>query len=362
MDAIRHQRPALKLACAKAYLKALTESKPQGSRKAQSFIKQFVFLMLFIDLQRYERRGASVVKPGLNKKALVNLTNAYFQSQGSSTTAKEKKSVTSKSFAELWEYVKSATLQQCGLAVSSSPRYRVGFHGDAVDTNTELKAGTWRQLVFCLDPFRLEHEEWEDPAEREAKRLRYVQSAMHEQSMGRPGKKLHEVILPVDLDALTCADFDTRAEWDALNPYVHLVSSEFLSANLAESILPETRQFVLKPSQGSMAHNDAKQLAANAGITQPSSQGPSLDPTQSSFVEHVCAWKNAYKSDKKKLRVESAFATSAAWTPRPWRTCAVAGHRRHRQDYNLASSQQSFGASRPGRSHCSLRLYRCWCK
>ena len=117
--------------------------------------------------------------------------------------------------------------------------------------------------------------------------------------MGRPGKKLHEVTLPVDLDALTCADFDTRAEWDALNPYVHLVSSEFLSANLAESILPETRQFVLKPSQGGMAHNDAKQLAANAGITQPSSQGPSLDPTQSSFVEHVCAWKNAYKSDEK---------------------------------------------------------------
>ena len=264
VDAIRHQRPALKLVCAKAYLEALTESKPQGSRKAQSFIEQFVFLMLFIDLQRYERRGAGVVKPGLNKKALVNLTNAYFQSQGSSTTAKEKKSVTSKSFAELWEYVKSATLQQCGLAVSSSPRYRVGFHGDAVDTNTELKAGTWRQLVFCLDPFRLEHEEWEDPAEREAKRLRYVQSAMHEQSMGRPGKKLHEVTLPVDLDALTCADFDTRAEWDALNPYVHLVSSEFLSANLAESILPETRQFVLKPSQGGMAHNDAKQLAANA--------------------------------------------------------------------------------------------------
>ena len=91
VDAIRHQRPALKLVCAKAYLEALTEAKPQGSRKAQSFIEQFVFLMLFIDLQRYERRGAGVVKPGLNKKALVNLTNAFLQSQGSSTTAKEKK-------------------------------------------------------------------------------------------------------------------------------------------------------------------------------------------------------------------------------------------------------------------------------
>ena len=70
MDAIRHQRPALKLAWAKAYLEALTESKPQGSRKAQSFIEQFVFLMLFIDLQRYERRGAGVVKPGFKQESI----------------------------------------------------------------------------------------------------------------------------------------------------------------------------------------------------------------------------------------------------------------------------------------------------
>lgn len=296
VDAIRHQHPPLKLVCIKAYLEALTESKPQGSRKAQSFIEQFVFLMLFIDLQRYERRGAGVIKPGLNKKALVNLANAYFQSQGSNTTPQEKKSVTSKSFAELWEYVKSATLQQCGLAVSSSPRHRVGFDGDAVDTNAEPKAGTWRQQVFCLDPYRLEHEEWEDPAEMEAKRLRYVQSAMHEQSMGRPGKKLHEVTLPVDLDALTCADFDTRSEWDALNPYVHLVSSQFLADNLADSILPETKTYVLKPSQGGMTHSDAKEFSANAATAQASSQAISLDPTQRSFVEHLSAWKNAYKS------------------------------------------------------------------
>ena len=298
VDAIRHQRPALKLVCAKAYLEALTESKPQGSRKAQSFIEQFVFLMLFIDLQRYERRGAGVIKPGLNKKALVNLTHAFFQSQGSSTTAKEKKSVTGKSFAELWECVKSATLQQCGLAVSSSPQYRVGFDGDAVHTNAELKAGTWRQLVFRLDPNRLEDEEWEDPAEREAKRFRYVQSAMHEQSVGRPGKKLHEVTLPVDLDALTCADFDTRAEWDALHPYVHLVSSEFLSVNLADSIQPETKSYVLKPSQGGMTHSDAKELAANAATAQASSQAISLDPTQRSFVEHLSASKDVYMSHK----------------------------------------------------------------
>ncbi len=38
---------------------------------------------------------------------------------------------------------------------------------------------------------------------------------MQEQSLGRPGKKLHEVSLPVEFDALRFADFDTRLEWDA---------------------------------------------------------------------------------------------------------------------------------------------------
>ena len=297
MDAIRQQRPMLKLVCIKAYLEALTESKPQGSKKAQHFIEHFVFLMLYIDLQRYEKRGAGLVTPGVTKKCLVGLANAYLQSQGSATSAKEKKNVTGKPFAELWEYLKAATLQQCGLAVSSSPRHRVGFDGEAVDTNAELKTGSWRQVVFCLNPYLLEHEEWEDAAEREAKRLRHVQSAMHEQSMGRPGKKLHEVTLPVDLEALMCADYDTRAEWDALNPYLHLISSEFLCSSLSECILPETRGFVLKPSQGGMPHVEAKELAANPATSQCADPVPKLDPTQRSFVEHLCAWKDAYKSE-----------------------------------------------------------------
>ena len=103
-------------------------------------------------------------------------------------TAKQKKNVVMKPYAELWEYIKSETLKQCGLAVSASPAHRVGFDGQAANTQAELKSGAWRQSVFCLNPQSLEHEEWEDAAEREAKRVRYVQAAMHEQSMGRPGK------------------------------------------------------------------------------------------------------------------------------------------------------------------------------
>ena len=53
---------------------------------------------------------------------------------------------------------------------------------------------------------------------------------------------------------------------------------------------------MLKPSQGGLTHSDAKELSANAANAQASSQAISLDPTQRSFVEHLSAWKNAYKS------------------------------------------------------------------
>ena len=118
-----------------------------------------------------------------------------------------------------------------------------------------------------MDPHTLEHEEWEDAAEREAKRVRYVQAAMHEQSMGRPGKKDYEVRLPVDADALTRADFDTRAEWDALHPYLQYVSTQWLSAQVAEKLLPETNAYVLKPSQGGLGHVEAEQLTEGAGMS-----------------------------------------------------------------------------------------------
>ena len=148
----------------------------------------------------------------------------------------------------------------------------------------------------------MEHEEWEDAGEREAKRIRYVQAAMHEQSMGRPGKQEYEVSLPVDTDALTCADFDTRSEWDALHPYAKYVSSQWVSAEIGDKLLPETSAYVLKPSQGGLAHVEAEQLTDSAGMSLrtagQTADGPSLDPTQASFVQHMSAWKNAYLSDQ----------------------------------------------------------------
>ena len=201
-----------------------------------------------------------------------------------------------------WKIAKLETLKQCGLAVSSSPSHRVGFEGQSVNPQSALREGKWRQQIFCLDPHTLEHEEWEDAAEREAKRIRYVKAAMHEQSMGRPGKKEHEVRLPVDADALTCADFDTRSEWDALHPYVQYVSTQWLSAEVGEKLLPETNAYVLKPSQGGLAHVAAEQLTESAGMSlrtagHTTNNRPALDPTQASFVQHMSAWKDAYKSD-----------------------------------------------------------------
>ena len=294
------------------------------------FVEKFVFLMLFIDLQPYERRGAGVYKPCLSKQKLIRLVNAFFQTRGTSVTAKGKRNVVMKPYAELWEFVKLETLKQCGLAVSSSPSHRVGFSGRPVNMQSAVREGSWRQQIFCLDPHTLEHEEWEDAAEREAKRIRYVRAAMHEQSMGRPGKKEYEVRLPVDADALTCADFDTRSEWDALHPYVHYVSNQWLSAEIAEKLVPETSAYVLKPSQGGLGHVEAEQLTESAGMSLRTAghaaknpdagvslrtagghttnkypdagvslrtAGPALDPTQASFVQHMSTWKDAYKSE-----------------------------------------------------------------
>ena len=219
----------MKLVNVKGYLSAIKDGKLPSGKQVLALVEQFVFLMLSIDLQPYQRRGAGVYKACLTKAKLKDMIEAFFQSRGSSVTSKEKRNVMMKPYAELWEFVKLETLKQCGLAVSSSTSHRVCFPGQPMNPQSALRDGTWRQQVFCLDPHSLEHEEWEDAAEREAKRIRYVQAAMHEQSMGRPGKKQYEVSLPIDADALTCADFDTRSEWDALHPYVQYVSTQWLS-------------------------------------------------------------------------------------------------------------------------------------
>ena len=56
--------------------------------------------------------------------------------------------------------------------------------------------------------------------------------------------------------------------------------------------------------QGGMAHVEAEELATNPATSQRADLVPKLYPTQRSFVEHLCAWKDAYKS------VVSAFTAN----------------------------------------------------
>ena len=63
------------------------------------------------------------------------------------------------------------------------------------------------------------------------------------------------------------SDFDTRSEWDALHPYVHFVSTQWLSPKIRDKLLPETHAYVLKPSQGGMAHVEAEELSASFGMS-----------------------------------------------------------------------------------------------
>ena len=152
VDAIRHQRPPLKLVNVKGYLSAIKDGKLPSGKQVLPLVEQFVFLMLSIDLQPYQRRGAGVYKACLTKAKLKDLIEAFFQSRGSSVTSKEKRNVMMKPYAELWEFVKLETLKQCGLAVSSSPSHRVCFPGQPMNPQSALRDGAWRQQVFCLDP------------------------------------------------------------------------------------------------------------------------------------------------------------------------------------------------------------------
>ena len=91
-----------------------------------------------------------------------------------------------------------------------------------------------------------------------------------------------------------CADFDTRAEWDALNPYLDNVRAQWLCPELAVKICPETKGYVLKPTQGGLAHTEAEQITVHQDRSSSSTTGPALDPTQNSFAQHMRAWMLAY--------------------------------------------------------------------
>eukprot|EP00435_Cladocopium_sp_Y103_P000837 s6696_g1.t1 len=185
-------------------------------------------------------------------------------------TEAEKRAFKKKPYAEMWNKVKYYTLKECGLTVSLAATSRVVFGPNAADRTAPEREGRWRQPVHCLDPNALEHAEYgETLEEREAKRRRYVQSAMQEQSMGRPGPQEHEVPLPVDDGALQCRDGDTNAEWDALNPFVKLISDKMLATHVADAIIPQTEQYLLRPAEpGALTHSEAVSLTAAAAAAK----------------------------------------------------------------------------------------------
>ena len=188
------------------------------------------------------------------------LLEEYFANHTRDFTDKQKKRMKERPYAEMWNEVKRLTLRDCGLQVAVAEQHRVAMLPEQPDTRAPERQGAWRERVFCVAPF-LQSEEWEDPAAREAKRARYVQGAMHEQSMGRSGNPLHEVALLEDAGSLSCRDESTRAEWDALNQYVSLMQPLAINPEAVADVPAATRKYLLKPSQGGLSQVEAAALA-----------------------------------------------------------------------------------------------------
>ena len=107
------------------------------------------------------------------------------------------------------------------------------------------------------------------------------------------------VTTPLDTDALLCVDKETRSEWDALNPFVAHLNKNAISSDLAKSVLPNTHVRTLRSTQGGLPHEEASALVSTASCAGASAaaggaSGPRMDPTQQSFVDHMCAWRDAY--------------------------------------------------------------------
>ena len=167
----------------RSYVEALQGACRQGL-KVVELVECHVYAVLAIDLQPFEKCGGGVQKAGVPKSNLQKWAESYFTFQGNQATGKQKKEVMTAPYAVMWNYLKRVTLKERGLHVSAAPQHRIGW-SEGADLKAEERAGQWRQAVFCLDPNRLgEHEEWEDPEVREAKRIRHVKSAMYEQRQG----------------------------------------------------------------------------------------------------------------------------------------------------------------------------------
>ena len=265
---LKDHRPPPRVQQMRAYLKALGEPYPSGA-KLPTLSKVFVAAMLWLDLQPYQKRGAGCSKPALKSSQVKALLEEYFANHTRDFTDKQKKRMKERPYAEMWNEVKRLTLRDCGLQVAVAEQHRVAMLPEQPDTRAPERQGAWRERVFCVAPFLEQSEEWEGPAAREAKRARYVQGAMHEQSMGRSGNPLHEVALPEDAGSLSCRDESTRAEWDALNQYVSLMQPLAINPEAVADVPAATRKYLLKPSQGGLSQVEA---AACGGLGQAGPQ------------------------------------------------------------------------------------------
>lgn len=146
--------------------------------------------------------------------------------------------------------MKRLTLRELGLSTQAAEQHRVP--SPAPRPISAPRSAKVR--VFCIAPFHDQNDEWEDPATREAKRARHVQSATHEQSMGRSSNPLHEMALPDDAGALACRDESTRAEWDVLSQYHELFRPQAIRTDLIPPVPADVKRLLLKPSQRSCAH------------------------------------------------------------------------------------------------------------
>ena len=257
-------------------------------------MQQFVFQMLAYDLVPYARRGGGLVKVGLQKSALVQLLTVHFEFLGSEKPPMKKQHDLKKlPYPALWEEVKARTLAECGLTVGQRSQDKILWTAAGNKTGP-AKDGEWRSRVFCLDPWQQADEVVEDPREKLAKRTRYVAGAAQEQSMGLPGNVLHEVALPVDVDALTCQlDKETCSEWDALNPFLKFLNNGALSDRFAADLVDEVPAWTARGSAG-MSYSESLRLIRDASLLTVPVAVPDVDPTQQSFVDHMTAFAEAF--------------------------------------------------------------------
>ena len=299
-ECIASQRPVPKKLQLRAYCGVLYGGAKFTNLTVHALAAKVVFKLLAIDLQAYIKRGAGRVKTCLPKETLLELCAVHIQHNAKEFNSSQSKKLRAKPYAELWNTLKRRMLRECGLQVSESQLHRVLTKAtERVDLQllkSPERDGDWREQVFCIAPFHEEREEWDTQEERAEKRARYVQTAMQEQSMGRPGKRSQEVDLPIDTTALICADLDTRFEWDALNAFPDLQFSNFLREEVVKQLVPEVQEYTLKDGQGGVSQSVAVSLVSSLQ-SEGSAKAPQLedlDPTQQSFVSHLRSWAEAF--------------------------------------------------------------------